>query len=121
MPEQIMQYILQYSVLALGLVASLCLFLSLKRELHLQRQKHCREIDEIRSHLKSAAEQEPVQIISPPVPHSGFNLSRRVQAMRLSRRGEGAEHIAAALGVPDREVELLLRVQRMSAENSTQR
>ena len=121
MPEQIMQYIVQYSVLALGLGASLCLFLSLKRELHLQRQKHCREIDEIRSRLKSAAEQEPVQIISPPAARSGFNLSRRVQAMRLSRRGESVEHIAAALGVPDREVELLLRVQQMSAEYSTQK
>src|SRR5260370_6975231 len=100
MPEQIIQYVLQYSVLALGLVASLCLFLSLKRELHLQRQKHCREIDEIRSHLKSAAEQEPVQIISPPAPHSGFNLSRRVQAMRLSRHGQGAEPLPAPLALP---------------------
>ena len=45
---------------------------------------------------------------------SGMNVSKRVQAMRLLRRGENVAHIAAALGVPRREVELLIRVHQLS-------
>ena len=33
--------------------------------------------------------------------------------MRMLRRGEDVAHVAAALGVPRREVELLIRVQSM--------
>jgi hypothetical protein len=44
-----------------------------------------------------------------------LNLSKRVQAMRMLRRNEDVSHISAALGVTRREVELLIRVQKMSA------
>jgi hypothetical protein len=41
-------------------------------------------------------------------------MSKRVHATRMMRRGEDISHIAAALGVPRREVELLIRVQELS-------
>jgi hypothetical protein len=50
--------------------------------------------------------------MSPPVP--GMNVTRRIQALRLHRRGERPEQIAAALGIARGEVDLLLKMQRRS-------
>ena len=49
------------------------------------------------------------------MPRPGMNLNRRVQALRLLRRGENLEHIAAALGVPLCEIELLVRIEQLTA------
>ena len=55
-------------------------------------------------------------MLVPPAPlRSGLNLSKRTQALRMAARGETPEHIAAALSLPDSEVQLLLKVQRMVA------
>jgi hypothetical protein len=56
----------------------------------------------------------------PSVPlRSGINLSRRSQALRLHRRGETPEQIAASLMVPTGEVRLLLKVHRLVMEQMT--
>jgi hypothetical protein len=47
------------------------------------------------------------------VPTSGLNLSRRSQALRMHRRGEAPDQIAASLGVPRQEVDLLVKVHRI--------
>jgi hypothetical protein len=39
-----------------------------------------------------------------------LNLTRRTQALRMRRRGESVESIAAALAAPRNEIELLLKV-----------
>ena len=64
-----------------------------------------RQIHEIR--------QEPPK--APYLPGAGpaLNLSKRSQAIRMQRRGDSAEQIAATLGVPLQEIELLLRVHRI--------
>jgi len=117
-----MEPILPYWGLALGLIANLLLFFSLKQELHTQDRRHRQKMESLDAFLKAAAEQEPLAepTQSPPRPPlgPGFNLNRRVLAMRMLRRGEDATHIAAALGVTDREVELLIRVQKTTAESS---
>jgi hypothetical protein len=102
--------ILQYAVLAAGLAASLFLFFSLKRELQMTLRRQHQHFEEIARRLEEA--EEPLPQIE--APRAGFNLNKRVQAMRLLRRGEEVGHIAAALGVPRAEVELLIRVQQMS-------
>ena len=116
-----MQPILPYLELALALIGSLLLFFSLKHELHAQSRKQRQKLDGLAACLKAAAEQEaplgPVGPLPVPLLNPGFNLNRRVQAMRMLRRGEDASHIAAALGVPDKEVELLIRVQRIAVES----
>jgi DNA-binding NarL/FixJ family response regulator len=61
---------------------------------------------------------EAAQTAPEPNPLSGMNLNKRTQAVRLLRRGEDVGHIAAALGVPRGEVELLVRVQQMSAHRA---
>jgi hypothetical protein len=43
----------------------------------------------------------------------GLNLSKRSQALRMHRRGEPPEQIAAALAVSRQEVELLLKIHRI--------
>jgi len=75
-------------------------------------------IEDMMARLEEAARPaEPVAAVMaepgfvPARPGAGLNLNKRVHAMRMLRRGEDIAHIAAALGVPGREVELLIRVQ----------
>ena len=49
----------------------------------------------------------------PGLPKLGLNLSKRSNALRMHRRGEGAEQIAAALELQRQEVDLLLKVHRI--------
>lgn len=48
-------------------------------------------------------------------PRPGMNLTRRTIVLRMSRRGERPEQIAAALGLPRAEVELLLKLHHAAA------
>jgi hypothetical protein len=108
-----MQTLILYSLLAVSLAASLTLFWSIKREMHTQALKNRKRMDQLLRTLEAPVKTlEPVYI---PVmtPRSGLNISTRVQAMRMVRRNEDVSHIAAALGVTRREVELLIRVQQM--------
>jgi hypothetical protein len=54
-------------------------------------------------------------LVAPPpgLPKPGLNLSKRSHALRMHRRGEGAEQIASALELPRQEVDLLLKVHRI--------
>ena len=47
------------------------------------------------------------------LPKPGLNLSKRSQALRMHRHGEGAAQIASALELPRQEVDLLLKVHRI--------
>ncbi|HXP88732.1 MAG TPA: hypothetical protein VN841_28680 [Bryobacteraceae bacterium] len=60
----------------------------------------------------------PLLAFAPAGPRPGMNLSRRVQALRLFRRGEELGYIAAALSVPRCEVELLVRVHRLAVAST---
>jgi len=117
-----------YLLLAGGLSACLYLFLVLKREVRKletrwsQRYQRLEgtirsmrtELDEVKNRLREA--EERAGMLVPPAPlRSGLNLSKRTQALRMAARGESPEHIAAALSLPDSEVQLLLKVQRMVA------
>lgn len=59
-----------------------------------------------------ARDLETVRLASAPQP--GMNFTRRAAALRMSYRGEQPEQIAAALKIPRREVELLLKLHRAS-------
>jgi hypothetical protein len=48
--------------------------------------------------------------------HRGINLNHRTQALRLLRRGESAESVAATLGITKCEVELIHKVQKITSE-----
>jgi len=111
--------LLPYLLIAAGLFSSLALFLTLKREMRRLVFRQKTRIEAMMVRLKEAerppqpaAEEPPVTFVPAPL-RAGLNLNKRVHAMRMLRRGEDIAHIAAALGVPRREVELLIRVQSM--------
>jgi hypothetical protein len=107
------QTIILYWLVASGLASCLALFVGMKREMHAQARKDRKRMDELARALEAPAK-EPEPVYLPAVTlRSGLNVSTRVQAMRMVRRNEDVSHIAAALGVTRREVELLIRVHSM--------
>ncbi len=110
--------VLPYLLIAAGLLSSLGLFLALKREIRQHVFRHKTTVEDMMARLleaerplQSAVGQEHAVTFVPAPLGSGLNLNNRVHAMRMLRRGEDIAHIAAALRVPRREVELLVRVQ----------
>lgn len=63
------------------------------------------------SHPEAA---EPVRRLA--ASGASLNFSRRVQILRLYRRGESPSHIAAALGLPAAEVELIVKLHGASLQ-----
>src|SRR5580692_9738504 len=105
-----------FLLIAAGLFSTLALFMTLKREIRGQAQRQKTRIEEMVVRLNEAerspepvAQEEFVRFVPAPL-RAGLNLNKRVHAMRMLRRGEDISHIAAALGVPRKEVELLIRV-----------
>ncbi|MCE5309801.1 MAG: DUF2802 domain-containing protein [Acidobacteriales bacterium] len=106
----------------LGLYLFVCLKKQIRRleqRLDTDNQGLTRQIEaahsavgELKVGLKEAEERTGV-LVPPTPPCSGMNLNKRTQALRMSRRGERPEQIAAALGLPKREVELLVKVHRI--------
>lgn len=45
---------------------------------------------------------------------AGMNITRRTQVLRLHRRGDGTQAIAASLGLRRHEVELLVKIHSMA-------
>ena len=72
-------------------------------------------VDEITARMQDAEERAGV-LVPPSAPKSGLNLSRRTQVIRMARRGDRPDNIAASLSVPRREVELLLKVHRLAVD-----
>lgn len=112
--------LISFGLLALGLIAALALFVSLKYEMRVAARKERARTDAALKRLQEAAHPSAPAVEPPdpePVPlRSGLNMGKRVQAIRLLRRGEDIAHVAAALGVTRREIELLVHVQRLSEE-----
>lgn len=106
----------------LGLSGALVLFLSLRHEVRASSMKSRRKMDALVKSMEEKLAQAPAAqpgsepIYIPANPRSGLNITKRVLAMRMVRRNEDISHIAVALGVSQREVELLIRVHRISSE-----
>jgi len=111
--------------LLVGMNSVLCLFIFLcleheMRILNLRATRRHSEQESASAELKarmadlsvrlSDAEERTGVLVPPTAPRSGLNLNKRSQVIRMSRRGEQAERIAASLNLPRREVDLLLKV-----------
>lgn len=79
------------------------------RDMLLRLEETGRRMDASIERASSARTWEP--------PLVGMNWNKRAQALRLLRRGETIGHVAAAVAVPEKEVELLVRVQRYAAQS----
>jgi len=129
--DWVLHPLLQGGLQAAGLALCLYLFLSAKREARRAerravetRQEVDRALDsvqqaiaQLRSGLMEANELSR-KLVEPPPAASGLSLTKRSQALRMHRRGESPGHIAAALVMPQGEVELLLKVEQMDADTA---
>jgi hypothetical protein len=61
--------------------------------------------------IQAVQQQQPGTV--PVTPRHGLSPPRRTQALRMHRRGESPEQIAAAMGIPRAEVELLVKAHRI--------
>ncbi len=81
------------------------------------------EVQSLRETVEALAAQlhdlqnHPPVALAPALPKPGINLNKRSHALRLFRRGEAPERIAAALELPRQEVDLLLKVHRIVISN----
>lgn len=81
------------------------------------------ESSRLRAELNSALMSQPEPRSSTPLAGpvlwhdagSRLNITKRSQALRMSRSGDSPERIAAALGIPRSEVLLLLKVHHSAA------
>jgi hypothetical protein len=112
-----------FVLIAINSVLCLFFFLCLEHEMRIMKYRSKRRearqdstADELKirvadlSHRIRDAEERAGVLVAPVPPRSGLNLNKRSQVIRMSRRGEQPDKIAASLNLPKREVELLLKV-----------
>lgn len=75
-------------------------------------------MDELRQKLADLdSDLEERAVNANATPKDSLNISKRSQVLRMYRRGEKPEAIAAALGMAQSEVDLLLKVQRIMLDS----
>ena len=122
--DWILQPVISYIFTAAGIGLCLFLFVSLKRDLQAYDARSAKKCAALETEWKERlAVLEALQMelsqtsdvrIAPPPTRSGLNLNKRSQALQLSRRGESTQEIATALSLPQNEVELLIKIQRIA-------
>lgn len=122
-----------YALQAVSSIASLFIFLTLKQEIRRLKSRLDRQqaddstsrrdlklkLEEITLRLRDSEDRADV-LVAPEPPRSGLNLTKRSQVIRMSRRGERAENIAASLSLPRGEVDLLLKINALAVNNSAE-
>jgi len=74
-------------------------------------------VDSLASQMRDFGEQAARNSPQAAAVRTGLNLTKRAQALRMHRRGDPPEQIAALLEVPFQEVDLLLKVHRIVLSN----
>jgi hypothetical protein len=115
------QIAITLALAAAGITGSLALWVSVKLEtraswrslqsLRLSMETRIKDLEARVEELQSAPPYGP----NPPALTTvqSMNLTLRAKALRMHSRGETVPRIAAALGVPREEVDLLLKLERM--------
>jgi len=127
--ELLVHPVVPYGLLALGLMLCTFLSLTLKQDLQRNHKRHAqteqgleRLLCDIKSELSSlrcaVEEAERKASVFPQMsePRASMNVSRRSQVLRMHKRGERPEQIAAALSLPPNEVRLLLKLATAPGE-----
>jgi hypothetical protein len=122
-----------YALLAAGCVFGLFFLLSFEKEMRVLKSRVAGrqagesasahdlkiQLHQLNERLRDAEERAGVPI-APPMPKASLNLNKRTQVLRMSRRGERPENIAASLSLPRREVELLLKIHGLILNGSSE-
>jgi len=122
-----------------ALIAAACIFglfflLSFEKEMHRLKSRLSRrqagdnvstrdlkvQMEQLDERLRDAEERAGVPL-APASPKASLNLAKRTQVLRMSRRGERTENIAASLSLPRREVELLLKIHSLVLSGSSEK
>jgi hypothetical protein len=121
--DWILHPVVSYILMAAGMGLCLFMFTTLKRDLsaaEVRCQKKLAALEtDWRAKMQEVDERwtELSQIsgllVAPPPARSGLNLNKRSQALRMSRRGEKPGEIAASLSIPQNEVELIMKIQKI--------
>jgi len=110
--------LIPYILLSLSLIGNLVGFLVLVHQMQVtnSRNRQCfdQKLDELFQKMSMAPARPAEPAFVPPPVRSGLNIDKRLQAVRMFRRNEDISHIAAAIGVARKEVELLIRVHKMT-------
>jgi hypothetical protein len=123
-----------YALLAAGCIFGLFFLLSFEKEVHRLKSRLARrqagdntsscelkiQLQQLNERLRDAEERAGIPL-APPSPKASLNLNKRTQVLRMSRRGERVENIAASLSLPRREVELLLKIHGLVLNGSSQK
>ncbi len=125
--KDITLFLLIDGLLAAGLTLAVGLFLVLKREITEAQQRWRRgdetlswSLDQLKKEVDSLGsktadlEQHLGELSQVATPVASMDAARRSQALRMHHRGERPEQIAAALGMPQGEVDLLLKLHRLT-------
>jgi len=127
--EWILNPLVCYALLAIVMSLCLYLYMAVQRQIqtveaHAGREQHKleaellrmeQELNGVKAELREMA--AGMTAAAQPRPAvSGMNMNRRTQALRMARRGDRPDQIAAALQLPGSEVNLLLKVHRAVAE-----
>lgn len=122
--DWILSPLTSYAVTALALAACIACFVSARGEVSRLRRASGRSQQALQHKLEQmeaalaeiSTRSQELPAAAPPRPgafRASLNLTRRTQALRMRRRGESVESIAAALAAPRNEIELLLKVYEM--------
>ena len=124
--EWLLNPVLSYATIAIGMALCLFLFVSLKRDLAASEARSMKKLAALEvewiAKMESLNERwkELSQIsnllVPPAPPRSGLNLSKRSQALQMFRRGETPQDISAALSLPRNEVDLLIKVYKVGQD-----
>ena len=111
-----------YLFLTAGCIFGLFCIFSFERDMHRMKSRLPRpsaggitardlqlQVEELHQRLRDTEERAGISTAL-PAPRASLNLNKRTQVLRMSRRGERPENIAASLSLPRREVELLLKI-----------
>ncbi len=117
------------AVTAAGMMACAQLFFTLKRQIQ-KLNKECQDLHQVQEDAarewisrnaaleeRLRAEELRASVLTPPAPpRSGLNMNKRTHVIRLARRGERPGAIASTLQLPRAEVDLLLKLEKLSQE-----
>ncbi len=128
-PDFMLQPLICYVLLAVGLGLCLYLFVTLKMEIRgllrrcLDGRQQMQALETSLGDARLAAqsletdlrevERQTGMLVAPAPARSGLNLSKRTHVLRMHRAGQDSAGIAAALALPRSEVELLIKVHRI--------
>jgi DNA-binding NarL/FixJ family response regulator len=128
MTERILFPVIGYASIATALSACVYLFFTLKRGIDSAQRKAAADLHHLTEELQtmrtriSEMEEEMTAAsagknsLQPP---RSINVAKRTQALRMLRRGDSPERIAAAMGLSPREVQLLVKVHKLVADTAS--